>query len=453
MNGTSSDGQGHALRSATRVGVTTVVAAVVVIGIIAVGAVSAYAVSVLGGPGTGQGGTTTSTTTAAASTAGAAGTLTMGDAMALLRAPVSGAVVSRGTDSLTFGSMNIDLMAFAIPAENASSLTGLQPPAYSHGDVFVMGGLIDPTIYVPQGARVNFTVVNMDTQMYNDLVVSTLGPPYPSQMSQYMAGGGMMQGGSGDFLYMMSVLDPASQAGGWASMSSYMVTVPSNSNLWYLCTYPGHAEGGMYGSIIATSTASTTTSTSVTSEGTTSSASTFVLPPGTMSIGDAMALMKTVPAGAVVSRADDSVTFTSPSVDIVAFADMAENATAITGMQPPSYSQGDVFMVYGLINPTIYVPKGATVHVTIVNLDDDMYHDFVFTTISPPYSYMMMQGMMGGGSFLYMMPILGPANYGAGWAPVYSYTVTVPGAGSLWYVCTYPGHAQSGMYGEVIATG
>jgi rusticyanin len=194
----------------------------------------------------------------------------------------------------------------------------------------------------------------------------------------------------------------------------------------------------------ATSSATSSTHTTSTSTG---------LPPGTMSITAAEALLKTPPAGSSVSRSTDSITFTSLNINITAFAIMPDNATNLTSMQPPAYAKDDVFVIGGLIDPTLYIPKGATVHMTVVNLDDDMYHDLVVTTLSPPYPYMMMQGMMWGGDFLYMMPVLSPANYAAGWAPYYSYTVTIPSAATnLWYICTYPGHAESGMYGEIITT-
>jgi rusticyanin len=351
----------------------------------------------------------------------------------------------------------------------------MHPPSYAQGDVFVIGGLIDPTLYIPTGASVTFTVVNMDNAMYNDLVVSTVGPPFASNMSQYMTwsgyGMGMMAGSDFQgFLYMMSVLSPANNAGGYAFAYSYAVTIPSYATLWYVCTYPGHSMGGMYGEIVTTTgtttgtTASSTsaTRTSVTSTSTTSavtSSATSIthttststgLPPGTMSITAAEALLKTPPAGASVSRSTDSIAFTSLNINITAFAIMPDNATNLTGMQPPSYAKDDVFVIGGLIDPTLYIPKGATVHMTVVNLDDDMYHDLVVTTLSPPYPYMIMQGMMWGGDFLYMMPVLSPANYIAGWAAYYSYTVTIPSATNLWYLCTYPGHAEGGMYGEIV---
>ncbi len=51
----------------------------------------------------------------------------------------------------------------------------------------------------------------------------------------------------------------------------------------------------------------------------------------------------------------------------------------------PPYVHGDVFVIYGLINPILVISAGATVHVTLVNLND--YHNFIITTVPPLYSY------------------------------------------------------------------
>lgn len=479
------------LRQKRKPGVSNSIFAIVVIVIIAVAAVAAYGAYGLGGAGTKtvtgsstQSGTSTAstspgTTTSSSSTSTGlpSGSISISEAMALMGSPLVGAAVSQSSNSITFtSSSSISITAFATTQENATRTTGMHPPSYAQGDVFVMGGLIDPTLYIPTGAAVTFTIVNMDNAVYNDLVVSTVGPPFASNMSQYMTWNGYgtgMMGGSGfqGFLYMMSVLSPANYGAGWAFTYSYTVTIPSYANLWYVCTYPGHGMGGMYGEIVTTgTTTSTTTSststikTSQTSTSTTSAASSTTssthttststsLPPGTMSIAAAEALLKTAPEGATVSQSSNSITFTSHNINITAFAIMPDNATNMTGMQPPSYAKDDVFVIGGLIDPTLNVPKGATIHMTVVNLDDDMYHDLVMTTLSPPYPYMMMQGMMWGGDFLYMMPVLSPANYAAGWAPYYSYTVALPSAATnLWYLCTYPGHAESGMYGAIVTT-
>jgi rusticyanin len=102
-----------------------------------------------------------------------------------------------------------------------------------------------------------------------------------------------------------------------------------------------------------------------------------------------------------------------------------------------------------LINPTLVIPSGAVVQFTVVNLDDDMYHNLVVSSYGPPFGYMSMQGMMSGN----WMPYLPPADYAQGSAQEYSYALQLNQPGTFWYVCTYPGHAQSGMYGRLIVTG
>jgi len=409
------------------------------------------------GNGSGSSSTGTTSGTSTSVTNPSSGEISISDAMALMRSRLAGASASQSTDSVAFNSSTVNITAFAIAPQNATSVTGMLPPSYSQGDVFVIGGMIDPTLNIQNGASVKFTVINMADSMYHDLVVSTVAPPYPSTMAQYMIGGGQygqsMGGAYGvgyeSFLYMMSVLSPANYGAGWASTYSYTITIPNYGSLWYLCTYPGHAEGGMYGKIVTTS--GTGTSTSSTSHGASSTLSSTALPSGRISISDAMTLLKTPLPSANVSQTTNSITFASRNINIIAFAIMPEDATSLTGMQPPSYAKDDVFVIGGLLNPTLYIPNGASVNVTVVNLDNDMYHDFVVSTIAPPYPYMTMQGMMwGSGGFLYMMQVLSPANYASGWAQIYSYNITVPNNANLWYLCTYPGHAENGMYGEIV---
>jgi len=454
-------------------GVSNSIFAVVVIIIIAIASVSAYGAYTLGGggararassstlsrSGTGSTSSVTTSSTSPSAPGPSSENVSISDAMALMRTPLAGASVSQSTDSIAFSSPNVSVTAFAIAPQNATSITGMHPPSYSQGDVFVIGGMIDPTLNFQNGASVRFTIVNMANSMYHDFVVSTVAPPYPSTMAQYMVGGGYGQGmmggeygaGSGGFLYMMSVLSPANYGAGWASTYSYTATIPNYGSLWYLCTYPGHAEGGMYGKIVTTT--GTGSSMATASYNASSTSSSTALPPGTISISDATTLLKTPLPSANVSQTTNSITFTSRNINLIAFATMPEDATSLTGMQPPSYAKDDVFVIGGLIDPTLYIPKGATVKVTIVNLDNDMYHDFVVSTIAPPYPYMTMQGMMwGSGGFLYMMPVLSPANYASGWAPIYSYNISVPSNANLWYLCTYPGHADGGMYGEIVTT-
>jgi rusticyanin len=167
-----------------------------------------------------------------------------------------------------------------------------------------------------------------------------------------------------------------------------------------------------------------------------------------VTIEQAIQTMRNIPSYARVIPNNNTVVFESRQFNVFVLALMPDKAVNITGRQPPSYASDDVFVIYGLINPTIVVRSGASVQFTVVNLDDDMYHNLVVSTYGPPYGYMSMQGMMSGD----WMPYLPPADYGQGSAHEYSYTLTLNQPGTLWYICTYPDHAQSGMYGKIIVT-
>lgn len=164
-----------------------------------------------------------------------------------------------------------------------------------------------------------------------------------------------------------------------------------------------------------------------------------------VTIQQVIQLLRNTPSYATVVTANNTVSFHSQSVNIFALAIMPDKAVNLTGTHPPSYSSDDVFVIYGLINPTLVIPSGASVQFTVVNLDDDMYHNLVVSPVGPPYPYMAMLGMMSG----YWMPFLPPADYSQGTAHEYSYTLTLNQPGTYWYLCTYPDHAESGMYGEL----
>ncbi len=169
-------------------------------------------------------------------------------------------------------------------------------------------------------------------------------------------------------------------------------------------------------------------------------------------------MMKETTQYATLVQANNTVIFNSKSITLVALTMGHERASNLTGRTPPAYVNGDVFVIYGLINPTIVLPRGASLQVTVVNLDEDMYHNFVVTTTPPAYSYMAMQGTMMGsgyrGEWFAIMPFLPPADYSQGIAHGYSYGFSLNATpSSLWYLCTYPGHAQMGMYGEILTTG
>lgn len=107
------------------------------------------------------------------------------------------------------------------------------------------------------------------------------------------------------------------------------------------------------------------------------------------------------------------------------------------------------FEISGMINPEIIVKQGTILKFMVVNVDSDASHNFVITSASPPYTYMSGAGMMGGGNTgMYgSSMMLSPASNGN--LNYYNMTSTFNSAGTLWYLCTYAGHAQNGMYGKI----
>ncbi|MDG7008279.1 MAG: hypothetical protein JRN06_08535 [Nitrososphaerota archaeon] len=176
----------------------------------------------------------------------------------------------------------------------------------------------------------------------------------------------------------------------------------------------------------------------------------------TVQVGQAVQTIKNAPQDARLIPYNNTIVFDSKNVTLVVFTMGGDRAINLTGRQPPSYAKDDVFVISGLVDPILVIPIGASLHATIINLDEDMYHNFVVTALPPPYPYMAMQGMMTNwqqGTRFAMAPFLPPANYGQGTAHEYSYSLSLDTPGTLWYMCTYPGHAQLGMYGEIIVKG
>ena len=113
---------------------------------------------------------------------------------------------------------------------------------------------------------------------------------------------------------------------------------------------------------------------------------------------------------------------------------------------PSMYS----FEILGMYNPTIVIKEGVTVHFTVVNIDTDSEHNFVLSNQGPPYSYMSGMGSMGSGGYSSMtsMSFLPPTN--SGYFYYYNMSYGFSQSGTYWYLCTYPGHAENGMYGGIV---
>ena len=157
--------------------------------------------------------------------------------------------------------------------------------------------------------------------------------------------------------------------------------------------------------------------------------------------------MKAMQSYAIDSPKNNSISFGSKNVSIVVLAMGVDRAVNLTNSTPPAYAKNDTFVIDGLINPTLVLQKGSTVHITFVNLDSSEYHDIIITSTGPPYQYMPMSAM---GGLVSMMSFVQHADYQQGQAYEYSYNASFSSDGTFWYLCMYPGHAQMGMYGKII---
>ncbi len=101
------------------------------------------------------------------------------------------------------------------------------------------------------------------------------------------------------------------------------------------------------------------------------------------------------------------------------------------------------FRIQGLRNPTLVLPRRATLRVLFVNSDEDMKHNLKFADDQPPYAGKPTLKYPAGSHDLAPgkeksrhaeeLVVVGPEE-----------------AGKFSYVCTISGHAAAGMYGLVV---
>lgn len=157
------------------------------------------------------------------------------------------------------------------------------------------------------------------------------------------------------------------------------------------------------------------------------------------------ALRRLTPAGLSALNASATAGLAFPSNHTLWFR--TGPVALVVYASPPAHDLA--FVVQGTVNPTIHVTPGTRVTVTVVNLDSDMYHNWALSTQGPPYSSMPMMGsggMMGSGTMT-GTSMLGPTSGGGYWSQTMSFAAS---AGSYWYLCEYPDHANEGMYGSFV---
>lgn len=153
--------------------------------------------------------------------------------------------------------------------------------------------------------------------------------------------------------------------------------------------------------------------------------------PAYVSRSSASTLGSQVPPGASADSRTGTITFTSPDV-------------AFTVVAVPPGGPDMTFRIGGLVNPTLVVPRDATVRVEFINADSDEAHGWEVTGDGPPFEFGLGPAALAGAL---ARPLGDPTSAGYG---AESITFRAGRAGRYQYACPMPGHAQMGMHGGFI---
>ncbi|QCO31146.1 MULTISPECIES: plastocyanin/azurin family copper-binding protein [Metallosphaera] len=172
---------------------------------------------------------------------------------------------------------------------------------------------------------------------------------------------------------------------------------------------------------------------------------------GSTSIPQAVQAIRSVQPYARVFPQNDTIVFYSTQINLVVLSMGHQRAFNLTNYTAPlsAHAQDNVFVIDGLINPTLIMPGRSVLNIELINLDAGDFHNLAITPVPPPYPYYSMMyirmNVMG------MTPMIPYANYNDGQAYESSFSVSLQ-PGTYYYVCEYPGHAEMGMYGEIVVT-
>ncbi len=157
-------------------------------------------------------------------------TLTSANAIQRMKSSLQHAEVDKANNSITYQGTFIRIVVLG----GAMGDSNMGP-----AEKFVVGGLVNPTLHVPQGSRVTLELINEDMDMPHGVEVSAAEPPYGTMP--------MMQGA----IYPGSFIPPIAEAD-QNSFPAATTTFAANraGTFYYLCEYPGHAAKGMYGKIV-----------------------------------------------------------------------------------------------------------------------------------------------------------------------------------------------------------
>jgi rusticyanin len=164
----------------------------------------------------------------------------------------------------------------------------------------------------------------------------------------------------------------------------------------------------------------------------------FANAPGTrVSPAQAARLGRQIPAGATVSSARHSITFSGASVRFVVLAS-------------PAGGPNETFRIAGMVDPVVVVKAGARVSIQVVNADPETAQGLAITASGAGSSRMPMLTASPAftGSAVWF---LGDPTSAGMHAATLSFTASTPG--TYRYLCPVPGHAQEGMTGTFTVSG
>lgn len=149
---------------------------------------------------------------------------------------------------------------------------------------------------------------------------------------------------------------------------------------------------------------------------------------------DVWAQSKQAAASAAIDRQANTVTYQGTQIQIVAVAS-------------PDTGPDMTWNVDGLVNPTVVIPQGAQAAVAFFNADAGTMHGWELTTAAPPYPAMPMMEESVAFSGAFAMPVAGAT--GQTWSGR-TLHFTAATAGTFYYLCPVPTHAERGMYGKLV---
>ncbi len=143
----------------------------------------------------------------------------------------SGAAVDRSANSVTFSGKDVAATILAAPADGPD-------------ETFRLAGLTNPTIVLPAGAHVTIELVNADAGMPHDWLVTTAQPPFGSM--------GMMGAPVAPVALGAATVTLPDATTSAMPTTTITFDAATPGRYTYLCTVPGHAEEGMYGTLVVT---------------------------------------------------------------------------------------------------------------------------------------------------------------------------------------------------------